>query len=206
MFFLLLATSGCQTGDPAAGNISNTDSQNLSRQNEGVRNPKDGDTAPEPSPADAADKNSDAPEGKDGFENIKPAHAEILAAWLKTKPHLDLARPGEIPADQMKRFREWQKNPNAHPYYAVGDFNQDGREDFAVLLNNKKTGKERSLAVFEAGSKSPDFFNREMFEHFILSFDWEKKVLYISSFESDDGVILTPKGDSYILESMLPEI
>lgn len=215
---LVLALVGCQTSDPAAADDPNSDRGNLNRQNEGVRDPKDGDPAPddadpEPSPAaDDSGKNADAPDGKndsagkDKFENIKPAHAEILAAWLKTKPHLKLARPGEFPADQLKRFRDWKKNPNAHPYYAAGDFNKDGREDFAVLLNNEKTGKERSLAVFEAGSKAPDFFNQEMFEHFILSFDREKKVLYISSFESDDGVILTPKGDSYILESMLPEV
>ncbi|MBA3256255.1 MAG: hypothetical protein H0T64_06355 [Pyrinomonadaceae bacterium] len=38
---------------------------------------------------------------------------------------------------------------NYHPYYAVGDFNQDGREDFAVaFVNDRKRQRKFSFAIF----------------------------------------------------------
>ncbi len=42
-----------------------------------------------------------------------------------------------------------EKGRNCHPYYAVGDFNGDGKEDFAVALINKDKRKSKfAIAVF----------------------------------------------------------
>ena len=216
VFFFAFALISCtQSEQNATDNSVNVNSANL-QTNEKGENSGDENASPinensaensnssDTNSTNADDNEKDSANGEK-FKLIKSSHAEILAAWLKNKPKLSLAQVKEFPADALKRFREFKKDENAHPYYATGDFNNDEKEDFAVLLNNENTDESRSLAVFEAGSTEPDFFKEKMYKNFILSQDSEKKVLYISSFESDDGVILTPKGDSYELKPMLPE-
>lgn len=155
-------------------------------------------------PDENAEKN-DAASGE-RFKFVKPAHARVLENWLASKPGLGLAPVEDFPKAQLERFRDWKKDQTAHPFYATGDFDRDQTEEFAVLLNNDETEDSRSLAVFEPGAEKPDFYTDKMYKNYILSFDKDKKDLYIGSFESDDGVILTPKNGGYVLKSMLPDV
>lgn len=94
---------------------------------------------------------------------------------------------------------------NIHPYYSIGDFNGDGRKDFAVLLIVK--GKdEAALAVFNAPFRkaAPAYFERkfEKMGNMYIAYNYmEKNRLYLGVFESDYYCMtLIPKGRKYTYE------
>lgn len=65
-------------------------------------------------------------------QEIKTEYKSVLKIWLDKNPNLIL--PNETDASQ-EDLKAWRKsNKDFQPFYAVGDFNQDGKEDFAVLL------------------------------------------------------------------------
>jgi hypothetical protein len=66
----------------------------------------------------------------------------------------------------VQQLRAWTKDPVVNPFYAKGDFNADGNEDFAVVLTDaqqSKTGaKSATVVVFNgpfqaAGTVEPAF-------------------------------------------------
>lgn len=64
---------------------------------------------------------------------VKDRHQAALQAFLARHPHLAVAPQALCRCDDtLERLRK--DNPQFHPYYAVGDINDDGIEDFAVGL------------------------------------------------------------------------
>jgi hypothetical protein len=72
---------------------------------------------------------------RDYFAHLKPEHRVVLKSWLKGKPYL---RPATEEADSFYKDNRTAISESigkrVNQYYSVGDFNGDGKEDFAVLL------------------------------------------------------------------------
>ncbi len=148
------------------------------------------------------------------FVHIQPAHAVVLKRWLCfQKTNMRPVRADENSASSQKYFRE--DHPNLNPFYAVGDFNNNGIEDFAVILtyfvpNISPLTKRplNAMAVFEmspaASGNSPKaaYFSDRIDSLFIIA-GREKGSLGIASYPSDDGFMLVPKGKTYTAKAMV---
>jgi hypothetical protein len=150
----------------------------------------------------------------DYYAHIKPEHREVLREWLKTKSYL---RPGVEEIDNfmfhaeaypykanfkenfrgnMKFLRE-TVGENGYQYYARGDMNQDGQEDFAVLLvDTRKSVKDRepgefALAIFNAPFRKgprPNYFEADLggiTNSYIVFDKMTEKHLFLGKLESD---------------------
>jgi hypothetical protein len=130
---------------------------------------------------------------RDYFAHLKPEHRAVLKAWLKDKPYL---RPAIEEADSV-----YKDNRAAIPesigkkvnqYYSVGDFNGDGKEDFAVLLADRRYADDGfALAVFNgkfSRGRVPAYYE-EKFDYIsnsYLVFDGVvKRRLFLGVFEGD---------------------
>jgi hypothetical protein len=110
---------------------------------------------------------------------LKPAHKLIIQQWLMNNPDYLFAKDEdcrcEDDLDHYRHSKKWNKNflvtLDYHPYYAVGDFNGDGQEDFAIAVKsrNKKT-QDMVILVFNGPFKN----TKDVTPNFIL-----KKQLWI---------------------------
>ena len=70
---------------------------------------------------------------------------------------------GRNPCDEMMdRFRTWAGDPAANPYYAAGDFNRDGKDDFAVVVTQHQrppSGRTAKLLVFNGPFDESRYFD-----------------------------------------------
>lgn len=152
----------------------------------------------------------------DHFNHLLFAHAAALKRWLAARPDLRPAQTWDYGEDKMRLLREVDNNPKRHPYYVTGDFNKDGRQEFAVILAYRTSKldaqtkrKINALAVFDAppyeGDKmQPTFYSEQNDAVFILHANVNGN-LGVSSSESDDGFILIPDGKKYKVKMMLED-
>jgi hypothetical protein len=64
---------------------------------------------------------------------VLPEHKAILQDWLRRNPKFRVATEADCQcADDLPEIR--RQYDNDHPYYVTGDFNRDGRRDFAVVM------------------------------------------------------------------------
>ena len=139
----------------------------------------------------------------DYFAHLRPEHREVLRRFLKSKPFL---RPGveeidsslfpgnDTPEGNMKFLRD-TVGEKGYQYYSVGDMNQDGKTDFAVLLvdtREQDDGYDRfALAIFNApfeANGSPAYFEDKLHDisNCYIVFDrMERRHLYLGKLESD---------------------
>jgi hypothetical protein len=134
---------------------------------------------------------------------------------LANKPWLRLATE----ADYREARREWTEadvqselqsareiwGTNWHPYYAVGDFNRDGQEDFAVgLINKRERVKRLAYSVFNApfDTNTPAFFREgfDLWHWFFYNPGVMDRNLMIGVYETDGGWLFAPRGKGYVLE------
>jgi hypothetical protein len=151
---------------------------------------------------------------RDYFAHLKPEHRAVLKAWLEHyKPWL---RPAVEDLDSI-----YDKNPEkirrilgkeAHQFYTFGDFNGDGKEDFAVILVDDREDYTKvcdhevcsAFAIFNgdfSANPSPAFYREEldMLEYGYLAFSQKvKQRLYFGSLKGYYFCsTLMPKGNSY---------
>lgn len=141
----------------------------------------------------------------DYFAHFKPEHRTALQAWLKTKPYL---RPGvheidsvffqektEIGLGGNMEFLRSTVGDNGYQYYAFGDMNHDGQQDFAVLLADTRKQKDKydrfALAIFNEPLKSinvPAYFEEGLMgisNSYIVFDKIIEKYLYLGKLETD---------------------
>lgn len=147
------------------------------------------------------------------FAPMKPEHAAILKAWLAERD--DEMQLANYEYDSMKSQNFLKEDsPKSSPFYAVGDFNGNGVEDFAVILDRPNASYSEqtkrtpnALAVFEVAAANndknprPAFFSDTIDSLFVIH--PFKENLVIGSYPSDDGFYLVPKGDSYEVKLIL---
>jgi hypothetical protein len=137
---------------------------------------------------------------------------KVLKGWLAHHAEYRLATDedcdcaGDI--EQMKTGYGGLMKPvrDYHPYVATGDFNDDGVEDFAVVvLDPSKKEKNFALAVFNgpfnSETASPAFMQSGLdLKYTGLSYGPPRPKPYrllLGRFESDSGVLLIPHGRGY---------
>jgi hypothetical protein len=84
---------------------------------------------------------------------VRDHHRTSLLNFIKMHPHYVVADDAycKCPKDLNKaRFGSKyfdNPSPNFHPYYAVGDANDDGREDFVIGLVNREVTAPKYMSV-----------------------------------------------------------
>lgn len=136
------------------------------------------------------------------FNHIKFSYAAALKRWLAAKPGI---RPAQISDYDDQKNNPLPNDASRHPYYAEGDFNNDGNPEYAVVLIDAK--RKRSLAIFNAApndgdSPDPIFTSAELADYDTLSFNEEYKILIVAPIQSDNGFYLKPSGKSYKAEAL----
>lgn len=140
--------------------------------------------------------------------DLQSTHRTTLQRWLQSKPGLRLALEQDCRNTEGLKATRAEYGRNYQPYYAVGDFNRDGQTDFAVaLLDSRKPSRNFAIAIFNAPFNqnrlaSPAFYT--------AGIDLSEGGLILSGnrllagvFQSDDCVILRPRGRTYSLKSCL---
>ncbi|HEX8609286.1 MAG TPA: hypothetical protein VF679_11655 [Pedobacter sp.] len=146
--------------------------------------------------------------------HLRRNHAVVIQRWLaklKSGTKWRVATERDC-LEKEGMTAERAVNANYHPYYTVGDFNGDGREDFAVvLIHELKPSKKFSfaIAVFNTSasmsfSKEPSFFTRAYdLSKSSLFFNTNLKRLLVGEYQSDNCSVFEPRNEGYILESCL---
>src|SRR5256885_3255328 len=144
---------------------------------------------------------------------ISPQHQMILQQWLKREPDLRVATDADCGrcADDIANQRRLS-GADYHPYYIVGDFNGDGKQDFAIALIEMESEAEGRgvqkfvVAVFNAPFNSrkisPTFFkdNLNLRDGGLFFRRNHPDRLFIGLFSSDDRLTLIPHGQKYIAQ------
>lgn len=155
--------------------------------------------------------NTASAQGKDFPAFVKTSHRAVIEKWLASNPRRVNLR---VATDSVCRNKEGlaaerQENRSYQPYYAVGDFNQDGREDFAVaFIDDRKRQFKFSFAIFNGpfpGTGVPAYLdqNTDLSE---MGFSWHagpRNNLLLGEFQSDVCVIFKPRGKTYRAQDCL---
>lgn len=140
--------------------------------------------------------------------HLSPQHREAVERWLAGKPNLRLATVADcLNKDGLAATRK-QFGKGYHPYYAVGDFNRDKRNDFAVALVDKRKKKNKfAVAIFNGrvGKDSVPAFFEEGWDLSDGGLSDGGGGVMAGPFESDNCVILRPRGKRYIVKDCLEE-
>lgn len=134
-----------------------------------------------------------------------PQRATLLN-WLAKNPSLRVATDADCNCSkEIFQIRKgdggvWQPNPSYHPFFTTGDFNVDGKTDFAVVLIDNTSNMH--LAVFNGPitpNSSPAFVDNKHSGALFYGVPRPKPhYLVIGEFGSE-GAILKPVGKSYVL-------
>lgn len=143
---------------------------------------------------------------------LSKQHREVLKKWLAKNPNLRVAADKDCGKCEMEIANQRRlSGTDYHPYYTVGDFNGDGKEDFAVALLESKRVKKRvfqkfAVAVFNAPfngkNMTPAFYKDDLNLRdgglFFGSNTPQPNKLYIGLFGNDQGLTLVPDGKKYV--------
>ena len=142
---------------------------------------------------------------------IKTAHGEVIERWLAQSPRRANLR---VATDRDCRNKEGltaerKERRNYQPYYAVGDFNHDGVEDFAVaFIDDRKRRYKFTFAIFNGpfrGVGAPAYVNQDT-DLSMMGFHWHsgpKNNLLLGEFQSDVCSIFKPRGKTYRAQDCL---
>jgi len=139
-----------------------------------------------------------------------------LSKWLSQKKGWRLATEADCDcAEDIARMKQgfdgpWKAVPDYQPYYAAGDFNSDGIEDFAVaLIDPGRATKQFAVAIFNGpfieGKPQPEALFSDGFElvgcGFVFGPPRPKPYrLVVGRFESDNALLFAPRGNGYIIK------
>ncbi len=144
---------------------------------------------------------------------IEARHRAVLQQWLKREPDLRLATDedcGRCDDDIAQQRR--LSGVDYHPYYVTGDFNGDGRQDFAVAAIEMEADAEGRVeqkfvvAVFNGpfsrARVEPAFFKDNLKLRdggFFFGPPRPRPYrLFIGLFTNDTGLTLIPRGRKYV--------
>lgn len=146
---------------------------------------------------------------------VSAEHQAVLQRWLAREPDLRVATDVDCgKCTEEVAYQSKASGMDYHPYYTVGDFNGDGKKDFAVALievEPEEEGRAKikfAVAVFNAPFSrrkvEPTFFKDNLnLRDGGLFFGAPRPRpyrLYIGVFANDDGLTLIPSGRKYVAQ------
>ena len=146
---------------------------------------------------------------KDVASHLRSEHREVIQQWLTSnKLALRVATVADNSNKEGLAITRQQRGKGYHPYYAVGDFNGDRKQDFAIALISKRKRKEPfALAIFNGpvGKNSVPAYFAEGWDLSGGGLFGDKIGVVVGPFESDNCVILSKRGKSYVIKDCLEE-
>ncbi len=141
--------------------------------------------------------------------DLAPSHRTTLERWLLNRPTLRLAIEKDCRNTEGLAASRIEYGQNYQPYYVTGDFNHDGQQDFAVaLINKQKRTRKFAMAIFngpfsQRGTSSPAFFSEgmDLGDGGLVILSGNRLVAGV--FQSDNCVVLRPRGRTYVMKSCL---
>ena len=137
------------------------------------------------------------------LSHIRLEHRAVLQGWLAHRPNLRVALERDCADRQGLAAMRRERGRKYHPYYAVGDFNDDGREDFAVTLINKSKPSQAFIVVFNDPAdrnRSPALISDDFAVSngglWVGSADRGQRLI-AGPFESDACLVLQPTSKGY---------
>ena len=151
--------------------------------------------------------------GAQSTSYLRPGHKTIVDNWLKLRPDLRLATDADNKNKEGLAGTRRDRGRSYQPYYVVGDFNGDRKEDFAVALVRKKRSEwPFVLAIFNgplAAATKPNFTADTDLADGGIFFNPQNPPsqfrLAYGTFESDNCVIVRPRRQSYVTRSCMDE-
>jgi hypothetical protein len=143
--------------------------------------------------------------------NLRPGHKAVVDAWLKLRSDLRWATDADNTNKEGLAATRRDRGRNYQPYYVVGDFNGDRKEDFAVALVKKKRSEWPFVfAVFNGpvarGTKPTFSVDADLTDGGIFYNPQNPPSqfrLAFGTFESDNCVIVRPRGRTYLTRPCL---
>jgi len=118
-----------------------------------------------------------AAQGGDVPSFVNPEHRQSVRAFLRTRPYLRVATYADVEDKERIDSLGDGFGADKSPYYAVGDFNGDGRTDFAISFVNTRRPKNFAVAVFNGPFRGgrpvrPAYYDEERFgtDDFLLTY------------------------------------
>lgn len=141
--------------------------------------------------------------------DLRAPHRATVERWLRGKPALRLATENDCQNKEGLAASRQEYGRDYQPYYAVGDFNRDGQQDFAVaLINGQKRSRKFAIAIFNGPFNQrrpslPAFFAEgiDLSEGGLVVLSGSRLVAGV--FQSDNCVVLRPRGRTYVMKSCL---
>jgi hypothetical protein len=139
--------------------------------------------------------------------HLRPQHKAAVEQWLLSrKLALRVATLADCSNEEGLANTRKERGKNYHSYYAVGDFNGDRKQDFAVaLIRDGKRNEQFAIAIFNG-----PFGRNSVPAYFVEGWDLGDGGLFIGGgdviagpFESDNCVILRPRGKKYVIKDCL---
>lgn len=145
----------------------------------------------------------------DAASHLKSQHKVTVKQWLdSSKLALRVATVADCLNEDGLAATRLQNGKDYHPYYAVGDFNGDRKEDFAIaLINPRKRTGQFAVAIFNG-----PITNKSMPAYLTQGWDLDDGGLFdagggvmVGPFESDNCVILRARGKKYVIKDCIEE-
>jgi hypothetical protein len=148
---------------------------------------------------------------RDSTSSLRPEHKAIVEQWLKLRTDLRLATDADNTNKYGLAATRRDRGRNYNPYYVVGDFNGDRKEDFAVALIKKKKGQWPFVfAVFNgplARATKPAFTEDADISDGGIFYNPQNPPggfrLAFGTFESDNCAIVSPRRQSYVTRACM---
>ena len=138
--------------------------------------------------------------------SLTPQHEAVVRQWLETRPWLRLATERDCSNKEGLEATRQEYGRGYQPYYAAGDFSGDGEEDFAVVLvDRRKRSRRFAVAVFNGPFNPQRAAAHAFYAGGIELGDGGLVVLpggrlIVGVFQSDNCVVLWPRGRGYFME------
>jgi hypothetical protein len=145
-------------------------------------------------------------------EYFRREHSDVMARYLEGQAGFRVATDADCGCEEdLNRARtessgSWEANPAYHPYYAVGDFNQDGASDFgAGVIDPKLPGSFRLVVFngpFSKSTAAPAFVSEPRGLGQALFYGPPRPQPYflvVGAFESEGALLHQTKSGNYTL-------
>ncbi|MBA3632919.1 MAG: hypothetical protein H0W58_08955 [Acidobacteria bacterium] len=144
---------------------------------------------------------------KDVASHLSLEHREVVQQWLaSSKLALRVATIADNSNKEGLAITRKERGKGYHPYYAVGDFNGDRKQDFAIaLINERKRKAPFAIAIFNgpiSKNSLPAYFEEgwDLSDGGLMG---DKTGIMAGVFESDDCVIFRKSGKKYVVKDCL---